>query len=162
MELEKLRIFCAAAERGSFTGAAAELYISHSTVSRAVAELERELGAELFRRARRGVEPTAAGRRCSQARGRCSPTPTPCARTSGNGRKDMRKKTMLRLCALLLAAVFALGAAPAVASYAPSFSDVPAGEWYADYVSLCAGYGIINGYEDAPSARRRRSPARSS
>ena len=26
-----------------------------------VAELERELGAELFRRARRGVEPTAAG-----------------------------------------------------------------------------------------------------
>lgn len=61
MELEKLRIFCTAAERGSFTGAAAELYISHSTVSRAVAELERELGAELFRRARRGVEPTAAG-----------------------------------------------------------------------------------------------------
>ena len=61
MELEKLRIFCAAAERGSFTGAAAELYISHSTVSRAVAELAHELGAELFRRARRGVEPTAAG-----------------------------------------------------------------------------------------------------
>ena len=60
----------------------------------------------------------------------------------------MRKKPMLRLCALLLAAVFALGAAPAGASYAPSFSDVPAGEWYADYVSLCAGYGIINGYED--------------
>ena len=60
----------------------------------------------------------------------------------------MRKKPMLRLCALLLAAVFALGAAPAGASYAPSFSDVPDGEWYADYVSLCAGYGIINGYED--------------
>ena len=40
MELEQLRVFCAAAERRSFSAAAAELYISHSTVSRAVAELE--------------------------------------------------------------------------------------------------------------------------
>lgn len=62
MELEQLRIFCAAAERRSFSAAAAELYISHSTVSRAVAELERELGAELFERSARGAEPTEAGR----------------------------------------------------------------------------------------------------
>lgn len=62
MELEPLRIFCAAAERKSFSAAAAELYISHSTVSRAVAELERELGAELFERSPRGAELTRAGR----------------------------------------------------------------------------------------------------
>ena len=62
MELEQLRVFCAAAERRSFSAAAAELYISHSTVSRAGAELERELGAELFERSPRGAALTPAGR----------------------------------------------------------------------------------------------------
>ena len=61
MELEQLRIFCAAAERGSFSRAAAALYISHSTVSRAVSALEASLGAELFSRDTRGVSLTPAG-----------------------------------------------------------------------------------------------------
>lgn len=60
----------------------------------------------------------------------------------------MKKKPMSRVLALLLAAVFAVGALPALASYSASFSDVSADAWYADYVSLCATYGIINGYED--------------
>ena len=60
----------------------------------------------------------------------------------------MKKKPMSRVLALLLAAVFAVGALPASASYSASFSDVSADAWYADYVSLCATYGIINGYED--------------
>lgn len=61
MELEQLKIFCAAAERGSLSRTAAALYISHSTVSRAIASLEREVGAELFFRDSRGVSLTPAG-----------------------------------------------------------------------------------------------------
>jgi DNA-binding transcriptional LysR family regulator len=61
MELEHLRIFAAAAESGSFSRAAARLYISHSTVSRAVAALETELDAVLFLRDSRGVALTGAG-----------------------------------------------------------------------------------------------------
>lgn len=61
MELEQLRIFCAAAERGSLSRAAAALYISHSTVSRAVSALEASLGAELFSRDSRGVSLTPSG-----------------------------------------------------------------------------------------------------
>lgn len=61
MELEQLRIFCAAAERGSLSRAAAALYISHSTVSRAVSALEASVGAELFSRDSRGVRLTEAG-----------------------------------------------------------------------------------------------------
>ena len=60
----------------------------------------------------------------------------------------MKKKPMSRVLALLLDAVFAVGALPVSASYSASFSDVSADAWYADYVSLCATYGIINGYED--------------
>ena len=53
MELEQLRIFLAAAEDGGFSPAARRLYISHSTVSRTVAALERELGVQLFVRSNR-------------------------------------------------------------------------------------------------------------
>ena len=61
MELEQLRIFCAAAESGSLSRAASALYISHSTVSRAVSALEASVGAELFSRDSRGVRLTEAG-----------------------------------------------------------------------------------------------------
>ena len=61
MELEQLRIFVAAAEEGSFSGAARKLYISHSTVSRAVAALEEELGVRLVRRGNSVTGLTAAG-----------------------------------------------------------------------------------------------------
>jgi DNA-binding transcriptional LysR family regulator len=61
MELEYIKIFAAAAECGSFSKAAEKLYISHSTVSRAVAALERETGARLFERDSRGVALTKAG-----------------------------------------------------------------------------------------------------
>ena len=42
MELEQLRIFCAVAACRSFTRAAKELFVSHSTTSRAVTALERD------------------------------------------------------------------------------------------------------------------------
>lgn len=62
MELSELRIFTAAARSGSFSAAAERLYISHSTVSRAVSALEDELGAPLFTRGSRGVALTPAGK----------------------------------------------------------------------------------------------------
>jgi DNA-binding transcriptional LysR family regulator len=61
METEQLRIFLAVAEQGSFTAAAKALFVSHSTTSRAVAALERELGTPLFLRQRRSVALTKAG-----------------------------------------------------------------------------------------------------
>ena len=48
MELEQLRIFCTVAACRSFTRAAKQLFVSHSTTSRAVSALERELGVPLL------------------------------------------------------------------------------------------------------------------
>ena len=62
MELEQLRVFLAAAEAGGFSPAARALYVSHSTVSRTVAALERELGTALFVRSNRSQTLTEAGR----------------------------------------------------------------------------------------------------
>ena len=59
MELEQLRIFCAVAACRSFTRAAKELFVSHSTTSRAVSALE--LGVPLLTRDRHTVALTGAG-----------------------------------------------------------------------------------------------------
>lgn len=59
----QLRVFAAVAETGSFTVAAERLAISQPAASRAVAQLERELGAPLLVRSRDGVVLTEAGRR---------------------------------------------------------------------------------------------------
>lgn len=61
MELEQLRMFVSAAESGSFSAAGRELYTSHSTVSRAVSALEKELGVTLISRSNRVLGLTGAG-----------------------------------------------------------------------------------------------------
>ena len=61
MELEQLRAFAALAETGSFTRAAEKLYTSHSSISRAVSALERELGVSLVERGNRVSGLTRAG-----------------------------------------------------------------------------------------------------
>ena len=61
MELEQLRHFIAAAEAGSFSAAARNLYISQSTVCRSVSALEEELGVRLFERSSRDFRLTEAG-----------------------------------------------------------------------------------------------------
>jgi DNA-binding transcriptional LysR family regulator len=58
----KVKSFLILAETRSFTGAAAQLYMSQQAVSRCVALLEAELGAKLFLRTTRSVELTSAGR----------------------------------------------------------------------------------------------------
>lgn len=61
MELEQLRIFCTVAACRSFTRAAGQLFVSHSTTSRTVSALERELGVPLLVRDRHTVVLTPAG-----------------------------------------------------------------------------------------------------
>jgi len=61
MDWDKLRIFHAAAEAGSFTHAAEALHLSQSAVSRQVSALEQELGAPLFHRHARGLSLTEQG-----------------------------------------------------------------------------------------------------
>jgi DNA-binding transcriptional LysR family regulator len=61
MDWDKLRIFHAAAEAGSFTHAGEALNMSQSAVSRQVSALERELNAPLFHRHARGLVLTEQG-----------------------------------------------------------------------------------------------------
>jgi len=58
-----LRYFLAVAELGSFSKAARSVSVTQPTLSAGVAKLERELGARLFDRERKGVSLTPAGSR---------------------------------------------------------------------------------------------------
>ena len=59
--LRELRVFVTAAEAGSFTEAAAQLYVSQAAVSRTIAGLEKVVGDRLLRRVPRGCELTGTG-----------------------------------------------------------------------------------------------------
>ncbi len=61
MDWDKLRIFQAAAEAGSFTHAGDTLHMSQSAVSRQVSSLEKDLGVALFHRHARGLVLTEQG-----------------------------------------------------------------------------------------------------
>ncbi len=61
MDWDKLRIFHAAAQAGSFTHAGDSLHMSQSAVSRQVSALEHEVGVPLFHRHARGLLLTEQG-----------------------------------------------------------------------------------------------------
>ncbi len=61
MDWDKLKVFHAAAQAGSFTHAGDQLGLSQSAVSRQVSSLEQELGVALFHRHARGLILTEQG-----------------------------------------------------------------------------------------------------
>jgi DNA-binding transcriptional LysR family regulator len=61
LDWDKLRIFHAAAEAGSFTHAADKLHLSQSAISRQVSSLEHDVGVPLFSRHARGLILTEQG-----------------------------------------------------------------------------------------------------
>ena len=62
IDARRLQIFREVAKRGTISGAAQALWMTQPAVSRQIAALEREAGAQLFNRAARGVSLTEAGR----------------------------------------------------------------------------------------------------
>lgn len=60
-KIRELEALIAVADIGSFSGAAAELDCTQSSLSHAIAELEARLGATLLVRSRSGTRPTAVG-----------------------------------------------------------------------------------------------------
>lgn len=61
MTIRQLEFFCAIAEEGSVSAAARKLHIAQPPMSRQIALLEQELGAQLFRRGNKGMVLTDAG-----------------------------------------------------------------------------------------------------
>jgi DNA-binding transcriptional LysR family regulator len=61
MNLEQLRSFVEVARLGHFTRASESLHLAQPSLSRQISTLERELGAELFQRARGNISLTPAG-----------------------------------------------------------------------------------------------------
>ena len=62
MEIRQLRYFIAVADTLNFSRAAESVYLSQSSLSRQIMELEKEVGTPLFRRSTRQVVLTDAGR----------------------------------------------------------------------------------------------------
>ncbi|WP_455479017.1 LysR family transcriptional regulator [Bartonella sp. B23] len=61
LDWDRLRVFHAVAEAGSFTHAAQELHLSQSAISRQVSALEQDVGVSLFQRHARGLILTEQG-----------------------------------------------------------------------------------------------------
>jgi DNA-binding transcriptional LysR family regulator len=61
MDMQTVELFAAVARRGSFAGVAKERNVDPSSVSRAIADLEVELGLRLFQRTTRSMTLTEAG-----------------------------------------------------------------------------------------------------
>lgn len=61
MLFRQMKYFIAVVERGSFTEAAEQCYISQSAVSQQIRALEKELGVELLHRENRRFTLTPAG-----------------------------------------------------------------------------------------------------
>lgn len=62
MNIKQIAYFVSVFNHGSLSAAAKEQYVTVQAVSKAVGDLERELGSDLFVRESRGVRPTAFGK----------------------------------------------------------------------------------------------------
>ena len=61
MKLRQLEYFCAVAEEKSISAAARELHVAQPPISRQIAQLEEELGVQLFLRGSKGMVPHRRG-----------------------------------------------------------------------------------------------------
>ncbi|MCD8230761.1 MAG: LysR family transcriptional regulator [Clostridiales bacterium] len=61
MVYQRIRYFLSAAQEGSFSKAAAKMYVSSQALTRQIRLMEEELGGDLFERSSRGVRLTALG-----------------------------------------------------------------------------------------------------
>lgn len=66
LRFAQLELVHEVAECGNLAEAAARLHVTRAAVSKAIKELERSLGQELFLRSRQGMAPTAAGLRVAK------------------------------------------------------------------------------------------------
>lgn len=66
VNVRQLRALVAVVDEGTFTDAAIALTTSQASISRAVADLERALGARLLLRTSHGAQPSVAGRRVTE------------------------------------------------------------------------------------------------
>ena len=62
MNIKQLRYFAAAVEHGSLSAAAKNQYVTVQAISKSIADLEREMGVDLFVRESRGVQVTPFGK----------------------------------------------------------------------------------------------------
>ena len=61
LDWDDLRLFLSVSRSGSFVASARRLGLNHTTLARRLTKLEQQLGARLFDRSPRGVQPTKAG-----------------------------------------------------------------------------------------------------
>jgi LysR family transcriptional regulator, nitrogen assimilation regulatory protein len=61
VRFRQLRYFCKIVECGSFSRAAAAIFVAQPALSEQIAELEAQMGIELLQRSARGARPTPAG-----------------------------------------------------------------------------------------------------
>lgn len=97
MNLKQLEYFVAIAEEGQITAAARRLHISQPPLSYELAQLERELGAELVRRGPRGVTLTEAGELLLLRARRILELSSACAREVSSIGKGMRGTAILAI-----------------------------------------------------------------
>ncbi len=71
MEMHQIRYFLAVSRHLNFTKAAKACHVAQPSLTRAIKNLEEELGGELFRRERRATHPTELGRMMLPLLGQC-------------------------------------------------------------------------------------------
>lgn len=98
MNLKQLEYFVAIAEEGQITAAARRLHISQPPLSYELAQLERELDAQLVRRGPRGVTLTEAGRLLYERAGRILAMATATAREVSSVGKGLTGTLCLAIC----------------------------------------------------------------
>jgi len=98
MNWDDFRLFLAVAREGSISGAARNLGVQHSTVSRRMRALEKKLGVRLIERKKSGYELTAAGESLKQAASNMENEVL--AVDSNLGGKDARLTGELRISAI--------------------------------------------------------------